>query len=121
MWYYFSTHLGIIIGEIASIDALFIDEAQDLDADALALFEKLSENIYAYIVGDPKQSIKYPKDFREFTERVKENRFVFYILPVNIITRRIPEFHLRTSNLFCPVDEQQTTISDVLQNILIYR
>ena len=31
----------------ASVDALFIDEAQDLDADALTLFGKLSESIYA--------------------------------------------------------------------------
>ena len=97
----------------ASVDALFIDEAQDLDADALTLFGKLSESIYAYIVGDPKQSIKYPKDFREFTERISENDSVFHMLPPNTITRRIPECHLRISNLFCPADEQQTTISDV--------
>ena len=97
----------------ASVDALFIDEAQDLDADALTLFGKLSESIYTYIVGDPKQSIKYPKDFREFTERIRENNSVFHMLPPNTITRRIPECHLRISNLFCPADEQQTTISDV--------
>ena len=97
----------------ASVDAFFIDEAQDLDADALALFEKLSESIYAYIVGDPKQSIKYPKDFREFTERIRENNSIFHMFPPNTITRRIPECHLRISNLFCPADEQQTTISDV--------
>lgn len=97
----------------ASVDALFIDEAQDLDADALALFGKLSESIYAYIVGDPKQSIKYPRDFREFTERIRENNSVFHMLPPNTITRRIPECHLRVSNLFCPVEEQQITISDV--------
>ncbi len=97
----------------ASVDALFIDEAQDLDADALALFGKLSESIYAYIVGDPKQSIKYPKDFREFTERIRENNSVFHMLSPNTITRRMPECHLRISNLFCPADEQQTTISDV--------
>lgn len=97
----------------ASVDALFIDEAQDLDADALALFEKLSESIYTYIVGDPKQSIKYPKDFREFTERIRENNSVFHMLSPNTITRRMPECHLRISNLFCPADERQTTISDV--------
>ena len=97
----------------ASIDALFIDEAQDLDADALILFGKLSESIYAYIVGDPKQSIKYPKDFREFTERIRENNSVFHMLSPNTITRRMPECHLRISNLFCPADERQTTISDV--------
>lgn len=96
----------------ASVDALFIDEAQDLDADALALFGKLSESIYAYIVGDPKQSIKYPKDFREFTERIRENNSVFHMLSPNTITRRMPECHLRISNLFCPADERQTTISD---------
>ncbi len=95
----------------ASVDALFIDEAQDLDADALALFGKLSESIYAYIVGDPKQSIKYPKDFREFTERIRENNSVFHMLSPNTITRRMPECHLRISNLFCPADERQTTIS----------
>lgn len=97
----------------ASVDALFIDEAQDLDADALTLFGKLSESIYAYIVGDPKQSIKYPKDFREFTECIRENNSVFHMLSPNTITRRMPECHLRISNLFCPADERQTTISDV--------
>ena len=97
----------------ASVDALFIDEAQDLDVDALTLFGKLSESIYAYIVGDPKQSIKYPKDFREFTERIRENNLVFHMLSPNTITRRMPECHLRISNLFCPADERQTTISDV--------
>lgn len=97
----------------ASVDALFIDEAQDLDADALTLFGKLSESIYAYIVGDPKQSIKYPKDFREFTEHIRENNLVFHMLSPNTITRRMPECHLRISNLFCPADERQTTISDV--------
>lgn len=97
----------------ASVDALFIDEAQDLDADALTLFGKLSESIYAYIVGDPKQSIKYPKDFREFTERIRENNSVFHMLSPNTITRRMPECHLRISNLFCSADERQTTISDV--------
>ncbi len=97
----------------ASVDALFIDEAQDLDADALTLFGKLSESIYAYIVGDPKQSIKYPKDFREFTERIRENNSVFHMLSPNTITRRMPECHLRISNLFCPADERQTTMSDV--------
>ena len=97
----------------ASVDALFIDEAQDLDADALTLFGKLSESIYTYIVGDPKQSIKYPKDFREFTERIRENNSVFHMLSPNTITRRMPECHLRISNLFCPADERQTTISDV--------
>ena len=97
----------------ASVDALFIDEAQDLDADALTLFGKLSESIYAYIVGDPKQSIKYPKDFREFTERIRENNSVFHMLSPNTITRRMPECHLRISNLFCPAVERQTTISDV--------
>lgn len=48
----------------ASIDALFIDEAQDLDANALALFGKLSESIYAYIVGDPKQYGVYRKGWK---------------------------------------------------------
>lgn len=97
----------------ASIDALFIDEAQDLDTDALALFGKLAEDIYTYIVGDPKQAIKYPKDFRGFIEYVREHDSIFHILPANKVTRRIPECHLRISNLFCPIDEQQTTISDV--------
>ena len=97
----------------ASIGALFIDEAQDLDEDALALFETLAESIYLYIVGDPKQAIKYPHAFRNFTERVLQNNVVFQMLPFNTVTRRIPECHLRISNLFCPSSEEQTTISDV--------
>lgn len=35
------------------------------------------------------------------------------MLPPNTITKKIPECHLRISNLFCPANEQQTTISDV--------
>lgn len=31
----------------------------------------------------------------------------------NTVTRRIPECHLRISNLFCPSSEEQTTISNV--------
>lgn len=96
----------------ASIDALFIDEAQDLDDDALALFGKLAENIYLYILGDPKQAIKYPQSFRHFINRVIQNEIMLQMLPVNTITRRIPESHLEISNLFCPIDERQTTISD---------
>lgn len=97
----------------ASIDALFIDEAQDLDEDALALFGKLAENIYAYIVGDPKQAIKYPQAFRNFIEQEMENNLAFQVLPFNTITRRIPECHLEVSNMFCPINERQTTISEV--------
>ncbi len=97
----------------ASIDAIFLDEAQDLNVDALNLFEKLSEYIYSYIVGDPKQAIKYPKDFRMFIEHARQNELIFHIPPVNTVTRRIPEKHLRISNLFCPVNEQQTTMSSV--------
>ena len=38
---------------------------------------------------------------------------VFQVLPFNTITRRIPECHLEVSNIFCPINERQTTISDV--------
>ena len=79
----------------------------------MALFETLAESIYLYIVGDPKQAIKYPHAFRNFTERVLQNNVVFQMLPFNTVTRRIPECHLRISNLFCPSSEEQTTISDV--------
>lgn len=97
----------------ASIDALFIDEAQDLDEDALALFGMLAKYIYTYIVGDPKQAIKYPHAFRDFIEKEIQNNLVFQVLPFNTITRRIPECHLEVSNIFCPINERQTTISDV--------
>ncbi|MBO5057009.1 MAG: AAA family ATPase [Lachnospiraceae bacterium] len=100
---------------VSSIDALFIDEAQDLDNDALSLFGELGKNIYLYMVGDSKQAIKYPNAFNEFVNKVPSNNYE--ILPVNTITRRIPERHLRVSNLFCSIGEQQTTISRVLGKI----
>lgn len=101
----------------ASIDAIFLDEAQDLNSDALCLFGRLAESIYSYIVGDPKQAIKYPKDFRMFIEQASVNDLKFHMLPANTVTRRIPERHLRISNLFCPVNEQQTKISNVKGNL----
>lgn len=97
----------------ASIDALFIDEAQDLDEDALAICGKLAEKIFLYIVGDPKQAIKYPHAFRSFLKLSLKHDSIFQMLPFNDVTRRIPNCHLNVSNIFCPINEKQTTISAV--------
>ncbi|WP_261928239.1 UvrD-helicase domain-containing protein, partial [Vibrio aestuarianus] len=44
-------------------DKIFIDEVQDLDKDALRFFEVLGSNdIDIYMIGDPKQAIKFPQD-----------------------------------------------------------
>ena len=92
-----------------SIDSILIDEAQDLDSDALSIFSILSEvGIYVYIVGDPKQAIKYPNSFNDFVLESKQNpNCLFSVLDNVNSTRRIPKEHLELSNTFCPKDQEQ--------------
>jgi len=58
-------------------DKIFIDEVQDLDEDALRVFELLGCNdIDVYMIGDPKQAIKYPKALDAFVEKNLSKRIL---------------------------------------------
>jgi superfamily I DNA/RNA helicase len=104
---------------VSSIDSLFIDEAQDLDEDALNLFGTMGMSLFVYMVGDPKQAIKYPGAFRTFCDKISINGSNFILLPINTATRRVPESHLQISNLFCPENEKQYNMYKV-QGMVCY-
>lgn len=102
--------VDLIVSCISSkISHVFIDEAQDLDSDALKAFEILGlNNINTYMIGDPKQAIKHPKDFTVFIEQCRNKESDDYkILPNNNITKRLPNNIIKLSNVFCPSDQEQ--------------
>lgn len=105
--------VDLIINHITSkISHIFIDEAQDLDSDALKVFEILGKNnIDIYIIGDPKQAIKYPKDFENFINE-KSNDETFTFLQIDNLTRRVPNKILEISNIFCPTGQKQKNFED---------
>lgn len=92
-----------------SIDCILIDEAQDMDKDAIKVFTILSNlKIYIYMVGDPKQAIRYNGVFKEFCDEVREGEKYNYTMLENLnITKRVPEKHLKISNMFCSLEEVQ--------------
>ncbi|MDR2229974.1 MAG: AAA family ATPase [Flavobacteriaceae bacterium] len=103
----------LIINHIScKISHIFIDEAQDLDLDALKIFEILGKNnIDIHIIGDPKQAIKYPTDFENFLKsKIEDENFNF--LEVENLTRRVPNKILEISNLFCPTGQEQKHYKD---------
>ena len=107
--------VDFVISHINSkISHIFIDESQDLDADALKTFEILGLNdINIYMIGDPKQAIKYPKDFSDFIKECRNKDAEKYsILEPNNRTKRVPSEILKLSNLFCPKDQVQENLDD---------
>lgn len=99
------------------ISHIFIDEAQDLDEDALKAFEVLgNSDFYIYIIGDPKQAIKYSGEFNKFIDKVRNNKSV-NLLPTNNLTKRIPNEILKISNLFCPEEQKQSNSENKKGNI----
>lgn len=99
-------------------DKIFIDEVQDLDGDALRFFEVLGSNdIDVYMIGDPKQAIKYPQAFDAFVKKVTLKEYV-NILPINNQTRRVPTKILAVSNRFCYEDQQQESLSEVVGELI---
>lgn len=97
---------------LSNISSIFIDESQDLDEDALKVFEFLGKNgIYIYMIGDPKQALKYPQVYKQFVENVFNNKITNFIcLPNNTITRRLPKKHVALSNTICVDSEKQKTL-----------
>lgn len=99
-------------------EKIFIDEVQDLDDDALRFFEVLGSNgIDVYMIGDPKQAIKYPKAFDTFVDKVSAKKYV-NILEINNQTIRVPKEILAISNSFCYEEQQQESLSDVVGELM---
>lgn len=100
---------------LSSISAIFVDESQDLDEDVIEVLKFLGNNgIYVYMIGDPKQALKYPQVFKKFVNNVCENKISsFENLPSNNITRRLPKKHVDVSNIICNSLEKQTTIKEI--------
>ncbi len=97
-----------------SIAALLVDEAQDLDSDALNVIKTLAEiGVRVYVVGDPKQALKYPDSFNKFIDEcIKDDNSAFKVLECINGTRRVPEVHLKLSNVFCPEEQKQFPDND---------
>lgn len=90
------------------ICSIFIDEVQDLDEDCLKVFHILGRaGVYIYMIGDPKQAIKYPDAFNNYITEQRDNHEVVFE-PVNNVTRRVPCSLLAISNNFCYEDQKQT-------------
>ncbi len=104
---------------VFSIDSLYIDEAQDLDEDALNLFGTMGKSLFIYMVGDPNQAIKYPGAYRTFCNKISINGSNFILLPINTATRIVPESHLQISNLYCPENEKQYNMNKVQETLQI--
>ncbi|EOV8627165.1 UvrD-helicase domain-containing protein [Proteus mirabilis] len=110
-------HIEIIYQLLEShISHIFIDECQDLDSNCLDFFYLLSgAKLEIYMIGDPKQSIKYPSDFNDFLSehylnKLRNNEKIL----INNISRRIPNKILKISNYFCPEGQEQSSIDDRL-------
>jgi superfamily I DNA/RNA helicase len=97
----------------SSIEKIFLDEAQDLNEIALKAFMEIgTKSVNIYMVGDPKQAIKYPKAFKGWIKDNKDNENLTF-LPNIETSRRVPQTILNLSNRFCPKDQKQISESDV--------
>ena len=98
-----------------AIDRIYIDEAQDLDSTAFTVFEILGKTVAdVYMVGDPKQAIKYPKEFISFLDKYSNepDDLVSVLPPIND-TRRIPKEILEISNTFSYEGQRQNSLSKI--------
>lgn len=104
---------------IASISSIYIDEAQDLDNDIFEIIKILAlNNVYVYMVGDPKQALRNTEVFLNFTNEVRHKQVInIEIQSNNNITRRLPKEVVKITNLYCPEDQKQKSTSDVKGNI----
>ena len=105
----------------SSAQKIFIDEAQDLDQTAVNCFESLGlSGIPVYMIGDPKQAIKYPSALNDLIDKYQTAPSpLVSILPFNNQTRRVPAVILDVSNEFCYPDQRQISISDEPGSITI--
>jgi hypothetical protein len=111
---------NVILNIRSSIERIYLDEVQDLDTDALKAFSALGfEGLYIYMIGDPKQAIKYADDLTDFITHVsKEYPEKVNILEPNNISRRVPTEILNISNPFCYPEQQQKSLSKEIGELL---
>lgn len=84
------------------LDSIFIDEAQDMDAELSKVIKAFyNDGLYLHIVGDPKQDLRGRNELRQlinsypqFVEYKRENH-------------RCPISHVKLSNKYVPKEEQQ--------------
>jgi superfamily I DNA/RNA helicase len=102
------------------VDRIYLDEVQDLDPDGLNAFANLGlEGLYIYMIGDPKQAIKYPRALTEFIRKISTSYPEKTNIPKpNNITRRVPTEILAVSNNFCYPNQQQESSSDEVGELL---
>ncbi len=94
------------------VQNIFIDEVQDLDEDTIKVFDVLGNaGLNIYMVGDPKQAIKFNRAFSDYINQCIEKKSKEYniLKPINN-TRRVPSSILSISNLFCPEGQIQSNI-----------
>jgi len=98
----------------SSIESIYVDEVQDLNLDALTVFKSLGlSDVYLYLIGDPKQAIKYPKELSSFVFNLEnEGSDKVKILKINNNTRRVPSEILELSNKFCYPEQSQVSLSE---------
>lgn len=105
---------------LSCVDRIYVDEVQDLDPDALKAFASLGlEGLYTYMIGDPKQAIKYPNAFTEFIQSITASHPEKTNIPApNNFTRRVPTEILTISNPFCYPSQQQESLSEEVGELL---
>lgn len=95
----------------AKITKIFIDEVQDLDSDGLETFNIIAKKCSdVYMIGDPKQAIKYSNALIDFIRKVESETYVI-LHPINNVTRRVPSEILAISNRFCYPNQKQNSIN----------
>lgn len=97
-----------------AIDRIYMDEVQDLDKTALGIFETLGRSVAdIYMVGDPKQAIKYSSAFLDFISKFDGiHDPVINVLPPVNDSRRVPKKILNISNRFCFKGQEQKSKSE---------
>ncbi|HEH4466364.1 TPA: AAA family ATPase [Citrobacter braakii] len=109
-------YVGNIITNL--VCSIFIDEVQDLDEDCLKVFHILGTlGVYIYMIGDPKQAIKYPDAFVNYIEEHNKDGGVVVFEAMNNVTRRVPLSSLEFSNSLCYPDQQQTNYENKVGSV----
>lgn len=94
------------------LDSIFIDEAQDMDADLSKIIKVFYNNgFYLHIVGDPKQDLRGRNEFRHLIKSY--SRLVEYKRE----NHRCPISHVKLSNKYVQKEERQEYQTEEVGNI----
>ncbi|WP_312148429.1 UvrD-helicase domain-containing protein [Paenibacillus odorifer] len=89
------------------LDAVFVDEAQDIDEHLSQIIEALDQkNLHVALVGDPKQDLRGRNTFRKLIQKYPEHTL---FLEDN---HRCPISHVSLTNKFVDQKERQIPRSD---------